>query len=41
MRDLDALAMGDPPDRLAPLRRDLDNVEEEGDCVANGSSLRR
>jgi hypothetical protein len=41
MRDLDALAMGDLPDRLARLRRDLDTVEEEGDGVANGSSLRR
>jgi len=41
MRDLDALAMGDLPDRLTRLRRDLDAVEGEGDGVANGSPLRR
>jgi hypothetical protein len=39
--DLDALAVGDLPDRLAWLRCDLDAAEEEGDGVADGSSLRR
>jgi hypothetical protein len=41
MRDLGAAAIGDLPDRLAGLRLDLVAVEEEGDGVANGSSLRR
>jgi len=41
MRDHGAAAGGDLPDRLARLRLGLVTVEEEGDGVANGSSLRR